>query len=104
MRNQRTIISKISAVNSRRFNLAIGLASALAALILAVGVLGIRVRAQGQAESDAERAYRVSMEDADQRIQAEVLAHSELMKNLEHLTTQIGPRLTGSPQMQAASA
>src|SRR5262249_14863563 len=28
---------------------------------------------------------------------------SELMKNLEYLTTQIGPRLTGSPQMQAAS-
>ena len=26
------------------------------------------------------------------------------MKNLEFLTTQIGPRLTGSPQMQAASA
>ena len=35
---------------------------------------------------------------------AEVKAHSELMKNLEYLTTQIGPRLTGSPQMQAASA
>ena len=33
----------------------------------------------------------------------EVKAHSELVKNLEYLTTQIGPRLTGSPQMQAAS-
>ena len=43
------------------------------------------------------------MEDADQKIAAEVRAHSELMKNLEYLTTQIGPRLTGSPQMQAAS-
>ncbi len=30
-------------------------------------------------------------------------AHSELIKNLEYLTTQIGARLTGSPQMQAAS-
>ena len=30
-------------------------------------------------------------------------AHSELIKNLEYLTTQIGPRLTGSPEMQAAS-
>src|SRR5579864_4598177 len=47
--------------------------------------------------------YRKAMETADQRIAAEVTAHSELMKNLEHLTTQIGPRLTGSPQMQAAS-
>lgn len=43
------------------------------------------------------------MEAADQQIAAEVKAHSELMKNLEYLTTQIGPRLTGSPQMQRAS-
>src|SRR5271166_3339365 len=48
-------------------------------------------------------AYRKAMEDADQKIAAEVKAHSELMKNLEYLTTQIGARLTGSPQMQAAS-
>jgi carboxypeptidase Q len=48
-------------------------------------------------------AYRTAMEEADQKIAAEVKAHSELMKNLEYLTTQIGPRLTGSPQMQAAS-
>ncbi len=48
--------------------------------------------------------YRKAMEDADQKINDEVKAHSELMKNLEYLTTQIGPRLTGSPQMQAASA
>ena len=47
--------------------------------------------------------YRKAMETADQKIAAEVTAHSELMKNLEYLTTQIGPRLTGSPQMQAAS-
>ncbi|HYL96240.1 MAG TPA: hypothetical protein VET69_10580, partial [Terriglobales bacterium] len=47
--------------------------------------------------------YRKAMETADQRIAAEVTAHSELMKNLEYLTTQIGPRLTGSPAMQAAS-
>jgi carboxypeptidase Q len=51
-----------------------------------------------------ERAtYRKAMEDADRKIAAEVEAHSELVKNLEYLTTQIGPRLTGSPQMQAAS-
>jgi Predicted aminopeptidases len=43
------------------------------------------------------------MEDADQKIDAEVKAHSELVKNLEHLTTQIGARLTGSPQMNQAS-
>lgn len=43
------------------------------------------------------------MEDADQKIQEEVKAHSELMKNLEYLTTEIGPRLTGSKNMQRAS-
>jgi len=48
-------------------------------------------------------AYRQAMEQADQKIADEVKAHSELMKNLEYLTTNIGPRLTGSPQMQAAS-
>jgi len=47
--------------------------------------------------------YRKAMEEADQKIAAEVEAHSELMKNLEYLTTQIGARLTGSPQMQQAS-
>jgi len=45
-----------------------------------------------------KQAYRKAMETADQKIAAEVTAHSELMKNLEYLTSQIGPRLTGSPQ------
>jgi carboxypeptidase Q len=54
--------------------------------------------------TDADRSsYRKAMEEADQKIADEVKAHSELMKNLEYLTTQIGARLTGSPQMQAAS-
>ncbi len=52
---------------------------------------------------DQRDTYRKAMEDADQKIAAEVEAHSELMKNLEYLTTQIGARLTGSPQMQQAS-
>lgn len=61
-----------------------------------------------QAQSDErtpqqQQAYRQAMEKADLAIQSEVKQHSELMKNLEHLTTQIGPRLTGSPQMQEAS-
>jgi len=56
------------------------------------------------ARSDQDKeAYRKAMEDADQKIDAEVKAHSELVKNLDYLSTQIGPRLTGSPQMQAAS-
>ena len=60
---------------------------------------------QANAERTREQrdAYRKAMEVADQKIADEVKAHSELMKNLEYLTMQIGPRLTGSPQMQAAS-
>jgi len=56
-----------------------------------------------QRTAEQRAAYRKAMEDADQKIATEVKAHSELVKNLEYLTTQIGPRLTGSPQMQAAS-
>src|SRR6185312_8942790 len=50
-----------------------------------------------------KRVYRSEMQQADQKIYDEVRAHSELMKNLEYLTTSIGPRQTGSPQMQRAS-
>lgn len=60
--------------------------------------------AEPQRTPDERDAYRKAMEAADQKIAAEVTAHSELVKNLEYLSTQIGPRLTGSPQMQAASA
>src|SRR5436853_907025 len=85
----------------------------VAALQLAAvsGLVG-QIRAQavaGQPGSSVQRGgsdrqmYREAMEQADQKIAEEVKAHSELMKNLEHLTTQIGPRLTGSPQMQTAS-
>ncbi len=56
-----------------------------------------------QRTTEQRTAYRKAMEEADQKIADEVKAHSELVKNLEYLTTQIGPRLTGSPQMQAAS-
>jgi len=60
-------------------------------------------QAAAQRTQEQRNTYRKAIEDADQKIAAEVQAHSELMKNLEYLTTQIGPRLTGSPQMQAAS-
>jgi carboxypeptidase Q len=52
---------------------------------------------------DDKRSYRAAMEQADQKIADEVKTHSELVKNLEYLTTQIGARLTGSPQMNRAS-
>jgi carboxypeptidase Q len=52
---------------------------------------------------DQKKSYRTAMEQADQKIADEIKVHSELMKNLEYLCYHIGPRLTGSPQMQAAS-
>jgi len=53
--------------------------------------------------AEQRQSYRTAMETADQQIAYEVKAHSELMKNLEYLTSQIGARLTGSTQMQQAS-
>lgn len=52
---------------------------------------------------DDKRSYRTAMEQADEKIVEEVKTHSELVKNLEYLTTEIGARLTGSPQMNRAS-
>jgi Zn-dependent M28 family amino/carboxypeptidase len=60
-------------------------------------------QAAPQRTAEQRAAYRKAMAQADQKIVDEVKTHSELVKNLEYLTTQIGPRLTGSPQMQAAS-
>lgn len=82
-------------------------------VLLCLAVLGLVVQGHSQSQQPTasvvqrtnveKRAYRQAMEHADQKIADEVKAHSELMKNLEYLTTEIGPRLTGSPQMQAAS-
>jgi Zn-dependent M28 family amino/carboxypeptidase len=58
---------------------------------------------QAPRTDEQKREYRQAMESADQKIADEVKAHSELVKNLEYLTTEIGARLTGSPQMQRAS-
>ena len=54
--------------------------------------------------TEAEKnEYHTAMLIADQKLAAEVESHSELVPNLEYLTTEIGARLTGSPQMQQAS-
>ena len=75
-------------------------------MVLMLAALAPAVIAQTAAAprtDEAKKAYKAAMEEADQKIAAEVKAHSELMKNLEYLTTAIGPRLTGSKQMQQAS-
>jgi len=40
---------------------------------------------------------------ADAQILTEVKDHAELMENLEYLSDQIGPRLTGSPELKRAN-
>jgi hypothetical protein len=74
-------------------------------MAVAVMVLPSLAPAQNPAEalSDQDQAYRVSMATADRAIEAEVKAHSELVRNLEYLCDRIGPRIVGSPPMQKAS-
>ena len=57
----------------------------------------------GSRSPQEKQQYHRAMEEADQKIADEIKQHSELIKNLEYLTTQIGARLTGSPGMQKAS-
>lgn len=83
--------------------------SLIRTLVAAFALVAVFLPARQVAQNPAaapnaqQRAYWTAMEEADRKIFAEVKAHSELMKNLEYLTGKIGPRLTGSPQMQAAS-
>jgi len=80
----------------------------LVATVLSIALCGPSIaqaqQISSQRTADQQQSYRKAMESADQQIANEVKAHSELMKNLEYLTTQIGPRLTGSQQMREASA
>ena len=80
----------------------------LQAIAIAIVLNGLMTAQAPQSISprtaEQQQTYRKAMETADQQIADEVKAHSELMKNLEYLSTQIGPRLTGSGQMQEASA
>ncbi len=76
----------------------------LLAAVLWATVLSRLVAAQTPVRTPEQKQdYLQAMETADQQIADEVKAHSELIKHLEYLTTQMGPRLTGSPQMQQAS-
>src|SRR6266436_1315447 len=64
-----------------------------AALILAgVGV--------GLAKPSADDTNAIAV--ADTQILSEIRDHSQVMENLEYLSDEIGPRLTGSPQLKQA--
>jgi hypothetical protein len=71
------------------------------ALALAAGILFLRpvLNAQ-QPPAGAQDEAPVA---TDHQLMAEVKDHNELMKNLEYLADQIGPRLTGSPNLDRAS-
>ena len=79
-------------------------------LLITISITFARLTAQSPSSAaiatrtdEEKRTYRSAMEQADQKVLDEVNAHSELMKNLNYLTTEIGPRLTGSAQMNRAS-
>jgi len=68
---------------------------ALCAVFLAAGLW------QGPAYTSADDVSPFVADDA--RILAEIRDHSEAASNLEYISDNIGPRLTGSPQLKAAN-
>jgi hypothetical protein len=70
--------------------------------VLLVTVLALVPSLHAQQPNAAtDRIAQLSADD--RKITAEVKDHNELMKNLEHLSDEIGPRLTGSPNLDKAS-
>jgi carboxypeptidase Q len=57
----------------------------------------VRAGAAGPAGDDAD------VSAADTQILTEIRDHSQVMENLEYLSDEIGPRLTGSPQLKQAN-
>ena len=52
----------------------------------------------------ASAASQDDLEAADKRIFQEIREHNQIMENLEYLSDRIGPRLTGSEQLEKAVA
>jgi len=77
-------------MNSRRVVLLV------CAVVLAVA--GVRAVSAWPAPEEAS-----PFAAADTQILQEIREHSELMANLEYLSDEIGPRLTGSPQLKQAN-
>jgi carboxypeptidase Q len=79
-------------MNSRRMAMPV----CVAALVLA----GVRVGSANPAPpTDDTDAFAA----ADAQILGEIRDHSQAMDNLEYLSDEIGPRLTGSPQLKQAN-
>jgi carboxypeptidase Q len=71
----------------------------VALVVLAAGGSLVVLRAQ---QSGGGAAFP-EVEDADQKILAEVHDHNEIMSNLEYLSDMIGQRLTGSANLKRAN-
>ena len=63
--------------------------------------LGVREVAARPSPNGADA--KAALAPVDARILAEIRDHSEAMENLEYLSDEIGPRLTGSPQLKRAN-
>ncbi len=64
-------------------------------------VLVLTVVRTGSARTAGDEASAFAAEDA--QILSEIRDHSHVMENLEYLSDEIGPRLTGSPQLKQAN-
>ncbi|HET9802302.1 MAG TPA: M20/M25/M40 family metallo-hydrolase, partial [Candidatus Acidoferrum sp.] len=69
------------------------------ALLCAVLFAGLLSRSFFPSKADDTSPFAA----ADARILAEIHDHSEAAQNLEYISDNIGPRLTGSPQLKAAN-
>ncbi len=76
-------------------------------VLVSVILLALPLAAQKKAAEKAAPAAAPAPEAVDlimvTRIRNEEFHNSQVMKTLEHLTDEIGPRLTGSPEMQRAN-
>src|SRR5437879_10418756 len=66
-------------------------------LAAVLALSGMRVESARPATDDANALA------ADAQILSEIRDHSQAMDNLEYLSDEIGPRLTGSPQLKQAN-
>ncbi len=70
-------------------------------LFVCAAALGLAAVRAGAARPAGDEASPFAAADA--RILSEIRDHSQVMENLEHLSDEIGPRLTGSPQLKQAN-
>jgi len=71
---------------------------AVFALVVVLVFAGVRAGSANPAPDDTN-----AFATADAQILSEIRDHSQVIENLEYLSDEIGPRLTGSPQLKQAN-